>query len=39
MESGSVLFLGKSNLEHFFSDKLVDGVQIVGISEDLHDSA
>ena len=39
MESESVLFLGKSNFEHFYSDKLVDGVHIVGISEDLHDSA
>ena len=38
-ESGSVLFLVKSNFKHFYSDQLVDGVHFVGISEDLHDLA
>jgi len=37
MESGSVLFLVKSNFKHYYSDKLVDGVHFIGISEDLHD--
>ena len=37
MESGSVLFLVKSNFKHFYSDKLVDGVHFIGISADLHD--
>ncbi len=37
MESGSVLFLVKSNFKHYYSDKLVDGVHYIGISGDLHD--
>ena len=31
MESGSVLFLVKSNFKHFYSDKLVDGVHTTSI--------
>ena len=37
MESGSVLFLVKSNFKHYYSDKLVDGIHYIGISGDLHD--
>jgi len=37
MESGSILFLVKSNFKHYYSDKLVDGIHYIGISGDLHD--
>ena len=37
MESGSVVFLVKSQYTHYYSDALEDGVHYVGISADLSD--
>ena len=39
MESGSVVFVVKSNFEHYYTKRLVDGTHYVGVAADLSDLA